>query len=332
MRCLSLAAALTSQGADVRFVSSDINILPFTDKAGYTAHILNSAWDDKNGEIKALTGWLKEESIDTVFIDSYSVTAEYFAALKEAGIHVMYIDDLCKEAYPVDAMVNYCPAAVSLGYEKMYPPETKLLLGPGYIPLREQFTKGLRSKGDALLITAGGSDSMGLTDLMIRGVIAEHGLGYDKERLGRIRLLAGRYYHPSDYIKEAVEKGRVILYQNVDNVAQIMSECGAAVSSAGTTLFELSAIGVITASFVFVDNQMIDALYFDEAGLMPYAGDFRESPDKCMERIIEFLYKVKSMSDKERERKSNALYSLIDGQGANRIAAELISLADSRGV
>jgi len=326
MRCLTIAGELRTLGCEVIFVSSDEMIRPYTDHDGFDVHILDSDYSDKEAETDNLISFLKKENINTLFVDSYSVTEKYFLDLKNAGMHVMYMDDLCKCAYPVDAVVNYCPAAVSLGYEIIYSKETKLYLGPAFIPLREQFRQGLRSTGDGLMITAGGSDSLGLADIMIEGILDDRGLGYSDCIPGRIHLLAGRYYEPGDAVKKAVKDGSVILHQSVDNVAQIMKDCRAAISSAGTTLFELSAVGVVTASYVFVDNQMTDAMYFDREGLMPYIGDFRVSSGRCMERIIDFLYDINGMSATERKAKSNALTELIDGEGAGRIAKALMEL------
>lgn len=326
MRCLTIAAAIRRQGADVRFISADDHIRPYVSKQNFNMYVLGSAWDDMDSEVDDLIKYLRSENINTMFVDTYSVTEEYFRKLREAGIHVMYIDDLCRTAYPVDAVVNYCPAAVSLGYESMYPKETKLYLGSRYIPIREQFGGYSFNDGHGLLITAGGADAMGLADIMIHSILNERGLGFDDGPKGRLHLLAGSFYKPSEELLGYVDDGRVVLHQNVDNVAQIMSECRAAISSAGTTLFELCAVGIPTASFVFVDNQMTDALYFDREGLMPYIGDFRVSENRCVERMIDWMYEIGGVTPAVRRARSDRLRAIVDGHGADRLAEALITL------
>ena len=60
-------------------------------------------------------------------------------------------------------------------------------------------------------------------------------------------------------------------------MAAIMKQCDFAISAAGTTLYELSAIGVPTISITFADNQLIMAETFHETDAIPYAGDLRNT-------------------------------------------------------
>lgn len=326
MRCVTIANALRRRGVDVRFISADDQTRPYVSKENFLLYVLGSDWQDMDSEVDDLIAYLHAEDIHIIFVDSYQVSSTYFRRLKDSGMKIMYIDDLCKEAYPVDALLNYCPAAVSLGYEHMYGDSTRLCLGSKYIPLRDQFSEYAAHDGYGLLVTAGGSDSLHITDAIISNIINERGLGFLDGPPGRLHLLAGRFYEPSEMIRGYVKDGLLVLHQSVDNVAEIMSECRAAISSAGTTLFELSAVGVPTASFVFVDNQMTDALYFDREGLMPYIGDFRVSPNRCVERAIDWLYEIGGVSSAERLKRGRRLREMIDGHGAERIAEELISL------
>ncbi|MBO4899623.1 MAG: UDP-2,4-diacetamido-2,4,6-trideoxy-beta-L-altropyranose hydrolase [Lachnospiraceae bacterium] len=324
MRSLTIANALRRHGADVRFISADNGVRPYVSKENFNLYILGSDWNDMDSEVADLVKYLQAEDIHKIFVDSYQVSEHYFQELSNAGISVTYIDDLCKKAYPVDRLVNYCPAAVSLGYEAMYADRTELRLGSAYIPLRDQFRDHTCTDGQGLLITAGGSDSMRIADKIIHRILNERGLGFADGPKGRLHLLAGRFYNPSEEILSYVSDGRLILHQNVDNVAEIMAGCRAAISSAGTTLFELSSVGVPTASFVFVDNQMTDALYFDREGLMPYIGDFRVSENRCLERMIDWLYEIGGVSSEERMKRGRRLREMIDGRGADRIAEALV--------
>ncbi len=323
MRSLTIANALRRHGSDVRFISADNGVRPYVSKDNFSLYILGTDWNDMDSEIDDLVKYLHSEDIHRLFVDSYQVSEQYFRKLRDAGISVTYIDDLCKKSYPVDRLVNYCPAATSLGYEAMYGDGTELRLGSAYIPLRDQFREHICQDGTGLLITAGGSDSLRIADKIINRIFDERGLGFSDGPKGRLHLLAGRFYKPSDKLLSYVSDGRLILHQNVDNVAEIMAGCRAAVSSAGTTLFELSSVGVPTASFVFVDNQMTDALYFDREGLMPYIGDFRVSENRCLERMIDWLYEIGGVSSEERMKRGRRLREMIDGRGADRIAEAL---------
>ncbi|MBQ8947675.1 MAG: hypothetical protein IJ058_12840 [Lachnospiraceae bacterium] len=362
-RCMVVANSIIRMGAEAVLVSADEGVVPFAHGHKIRVHVLGTDWSDMRSEIDVLIEYLRSEGIVAMLVDSYSVTVGYFDRLRKAGIRVAYMDDLCEKAYPVDAVINYCPAAISMGYERLYgqnptvgdfncsaeaPDGTELYLGSAYIPIREQFIKHRietdRDESDnsgpykGILVTTGGSDSLGLTEIIVRSIVDTP--GFDK-----VHILAGRYYNPSEYILNAVESGRVLLHQNVSDVAYVMSLCRVAVSSAGSTLYELSAMGIPTITFTIADNQMSNARFFagissdgdpaaagagtalqSEACLMPYAGDFRTNCDGCLRKITAFLQEISAMTDEEPDERSSMLRSLVDGHGADRIAEVLLTL------
>ena len=177
-----------------------------------------------------------------------------------------------------------------------------------------------------IFLTTGGADSMGLSELMVTAVIKDQELGFSKDRNKKIHLLAGRYYRITEKMQEYVEDGYVVLHQNVSNVAEIMGECDVAITPAGTTLYELCAVGVLSVSFVFAENQEPDALFFAKEGYVPYAGDFRDDANETLTSILAYLEEVLSMDTSERLEISAKLKRLVDGQGADRIAEVLMEM------
>ena len=388
MRCMAVAAQLIRMGADVHVISADDGVCPFVEKtekqsagklsstfgnvsdidgAGNSrleglgqiySHIMDTDWSDMESELPALIEYLRSESINSLLVDSYQVTVSYFERLREAGIHVVYMDDLCARAYSVDALINYNICAPYMGYEEMYgdraeiykglePGEdadkvamdagdrgVKLYLGPRYTPLRNQFAENVSKNGSGIFLTTGGSDSLGIAEMVIRAI---------PQNL-MIHLLAGRYYEPTEYVLQAVESGKVVLHQNVDNVAQVMSTSRLAVSSAGSTLYELCAMGIPAISFTFADNQIENALGFDREGIIPYAGDFRTDREGCIRKILDFLEEYASVvCDDDASGNSeagtsdqsiwnnyldikNRMQTVTDGHGAERIAHIMIGL------
>ena len=430
MRCMAVAAQLIKLGADVHVISADEGVRPFVDKTDdrIYAHIMDTDWSDMESELSALIEYLRSETINSLLVDSYQVTASYFERLREAGIHVVYMDDLCAQAYPVDALINYNICAPHMGYGEMYADRAevysepkieevsdreavdtenrgvKLYLGPRYAPLRSQFASptnenrnsSLQNDSDDVLsggtrlreknaedrledvsgifLTTGGSDSLGIAETIIRAVLESSLLEDDKisfksfedknspvpteansdfpaagakqisdDRI-KIHLLAGRYYEPTEYVLQAVESGKVVLHQNVDNVAKVMSTCKLAISSAGSTLYELCAMGIPTISFTFADNQIENALGFDREGIIPYAGDFRTDRGGCIRKILDFLteyasvvrdYDTPGNSETGTSDQSilncysdvkNRMQTVTDGHGAERIAHIMIGL------
>ena len=108
-----------------------------------------------------------------------------------------------------------------------------------------------------------------------------------------------------------------------------MEEADLAVSAGGTTLYELAAMGVPTITYSFADNQLRNVYQFMEDDLMDYAGDGREEKNIVKETDIsveERILKFYHLYDRDREmrkERSRRLQQMIDGKGAERIAALL---------
>ena len=329
MRCATISEQLQRMGAAAVFISADTQIVPFAEERNLEYHILHSDWKHLEDETKQLISYLQGTQIHTLLVDTYLVTEQYLEALREAGIRVLYMDDLNAMKYPADVLVNYSPSYLDGNYSEEYKDSgTELLLGVSYVPLRAQFMQHtqeyLGRRGlHRIFLTTGGSDPMGIAELLIRRILSDPLLA-DVE----IHLLAGRFYHaPSSLFgADSPFAGRLVLHQNVSDVAGIMAPCDAGVTPAGTTLYELSACGVPSVSFVFADNQETDAIFFDREGLIPYAGDFREDPDACCENVIRQLYRIAELSPEDYRRACEKLQGTIDGKGAQRIAEALLRL------
>ena len=179
---------------------------------------------------------------------------------------------------------------------------------------------------DNIFLTTGGADTMGLSEIIASAILRDPELGFDKNTHKKIHLLAGRFYRITEKMQQMVEDGHVVLHQNVSNVADIMSGCDVAITPAGTTLYELCAVGVMSVSYVFAENQEPDALYFANEGYVPYAGDFRNDVNEVLTAILAYLEEVLSMDTSERLEISGKLKRLVDGQGADRIAEVLMEM------
>ena len=362
MRCATVADTLISMGEKVIFISADDEITAFAKERGFEYHVLHTMWNNLDGEIDTFLEFLRsyndaaqtdgKETIDKLLIDSYQVTEAYLSKLKNAGYKTTYFDDLNELHYPADLLINYGPGATMMGYPEKYANDnTKLLLGIKYVPLREQFQAAGRIAGRAqnkscetnrdfnqrnnnhddiryIFLTTGGADKLGISNVIIQKLLMSEMLAHHKLV---IHVLAGRLYQiPEElerYISDDENKiPRVIIHQNVTNVAEIMSMCDAGVTPAGTTLFELTACGVPSVSFVFADNQEADGISFDKMGLIRFAGDYRSDRDKCLNIIEEEIGRLLVMDAKDREALAGKLRGAIDGNGAEYIAGEIIKL------
>lgn len=315
MRCLSIAEAARDEGADAIFILADVQAEDLIQSKGFRTIVLNSAWNDLEKELPDLLDSIAKENIETLLVDSYYVTEKYLAALNKVT-SVAYIDDLNSFHYPVDTLIAYANYWKKMNYEENYP-NTKLLLGCSYVPLRKEFQnlppKLIRENVDNLLILTGGSDNFGISENIL-----DH---LSLKQYKNINVICGRYFGQFDYLKVKYQDFENIhLYQTVDNIIDYMLDADIAISAGGTTLYELCATGTPTITYSFADNQLDNVRQFEEDGMMHYLGDIRyEDIYKKVNDVLIRLY-----DSNIRKRLSEDMRKFLDGMGTNRILSEII--------
>ncbi|MCF0131087.1 MAG: UDP-2,4-diacetamido-2,4,6-trideoxy-beta-L-altropyranose hydrolase [Pseudobutyrivibrio sp.] len=293
MRCLSIADAAVDLGIDVVFVSSDGSGEDIIKGRGYNNYILNTQWNDLDSEIDCvcvlvdslIKGYRNEKNI--MIVDSYYASSSYLKKLKE-HILVAYMDDFGKEVYPVDYIICYAIYAKGMDIWNKYN-NTQLLLGMDYVPLRKAFnittSYPVRMECDCLLIMSGGSDEYSVIKKLLDSI--------DENDFERIYAICGLYNKDyDDLLLQYSNDNRIHIVKNTNNVSDYMKKADVVISAAGSTLYELCAIGAPTISYVIADNQLQNAYYFDREGLIPYAGDAREidTINKIIDMLKAFTY------------------------------------------
>ena len=316
MRCLSLADAFREQGIDAAFIAAGADMRPLIQKRGYECLVLDSAYDRMEEELPALLRLLDARRPACVILDSYFVTPDYMRAVRTKA-PLVYMDDLNAFDYPADVVVNYNLYSRAAAY----PSDRYCLLGPQYAPLRQQFRRlvpyVVRERAEGVLFSTGGTDPYH---------IALRCVEYLRENPPEVNtvyhLILGAMNQDAGQIRgTAAGLPYIILHQQVTDMCGLMRKCDIAVSAAGTTLYELCACGVPAVTYVLADNQIDGAAAFQEAGIMPCAGDVREEPEfvRCIFSELQRL-----MDDWEARRKISArMQNLVDGMGAERLAAAI---------
>ena len=346
MRCLSIAQACLKAGMQVCFLVSDAEseslLADFLASAGTDCRILTvpgADYRNLNAELPNLplllskvchqTGISLRESV--FFLDSYYVTQEYLQTLK-GHLPTAYLDDLMLFDYDTDLVINYdiIPEDCLTNYQSAYQNAGQALLGGAYAPLRSQFQNRQALPHDTvndILITTGGSDPYHFC-LHFLEQWQNSNLSETKPVL--VHIVIGRLYSDKEALyRLAKEHPFLRLHENVSDMATLLSSCDLAVSAAGTTLYELCALGIPAISFTMADNQIISAKAFAHAlnghSPIPYAGDIRTSKAETLQTILDFLTQMSNAKEK-RLCQSNSMRKLVDGNGAARIADALLLL------
>ncbi len=328
MRCITIAEQIKKLGGQVLFITADGQAEELLARAGMEHVCLQSRWDHMEEELPVLREVLKLAGIKTLLVDSYQATPAYFEELCPL-VKLVCIDDCFEHIFPVDVLINYNAYHIRFPYRETYGGKTRLLLGTDYVPLREEFSvKQIRDrdeqsgkKGFSVLLSSGGSDAQNA----ILGIL-QRAMQTEELRSVMFHAVVGVYHPQGDAIEAfAANYENVKVYRPCHDMAGLMADCDAAVSAAGTMLFELCAMRVPTVFFQSADNQRYDREFFESGERMIFAGDMTQDRDICIDKICEGLKRL--VADAAlRERMKENLGSVTDGKGAERIAGEIMGL------
>lgn len=325
MRTLAIASELRKQEARVIFVCADSCMQEIIEDFGFSLKILNTDSLNIVQELPVFEELIKQWSPDAILVDSYAVNARY---LQEIGKNtpLVYFDDFGTCPYCAAGIISYGISAQKDIFERMYEKtQTKLWIGTQYVPLREEFTiqqpPPIHQAVCNILLTVGGGDSLNITSTVLRTFLERKVF-----KNVTIQVIVGKLNPNKKIITILSEKHpkRIVIHENVTEMASLMCQCDLAISAGGTTLYELCACGVPTICFCYADNQEAHIQEFAKKGVIPFAGDYRTEPQKVIERFIQYFEDMKSVTKRKQQQEKMRL--IVDGRGAERLAQELQKL------
>lgn len=321
MRCLAIAAALKNGGNQVLFITADTQPEAIIKAWGFECEVLDSDYTSMEQEIPVLQKLIIGIN-NLILVDSYYVTKHYFEQLHFFG-KVVYIDDCMKEVYPVDSLINYNIYGESLPYRNNYPDTTELLLGSIYAPIRSEFKMSeyvLKHQVINVLITTGGGDSLHISKALASEILKDTEGDFSKVIF---HIVCGPMNPDYELLAELADKtNHIQIHKNVSNMAELMKQCDIAISAAGSTLYELCALGIPTITFSFAENQVQCAVEFAARTFMVNAGNYAKDKEKVIGHIKRTL--CRWIGDyPTRKLVASSMNLIVDGMGTKRIAEKL---------
>ena len=320
MRCLSIAEQAKKKD-EIVFVVADEYGEEIVEKRGFASLVLHTDYKNMEMEISLLSQLICQLQVEMILVDSYYITKEYIEELSELT-SVSLMEDMLTDAYPVKNVINYNIYATEENYRKIFQEQSvnlpsNFLLGPLYAPLRKQFMDinyQIKKEVTSVLLTTGGTDPFN-----IAGIILKELLENKVYRSYTFHVVSGIFNVNLPKLKEIAKINRnVILYKDISDMAAIMKSCDVAISAAGTTMYELAAVGIPTITYAFVDNQDQIAEKFASENMAAYAGsstmDLKERCAKIMQQFEKLVNHLEI-----RKEMHQALRSQVDGMGAKRI-------------
>ena len=330
-RCLSLAKALKKQGADPVFLTADEEPAEWLETAGISHISLGTDYREMERELPRLTEILQKDP-GPVLVDSYQITKAYMKSLCGLTGTLLLSDDN-EQVFACHDLINYNIYAEDLGYEETYGSSeyhTRLYLGPKYAPLREEFTAFSEEGADQkageegkkkVLLTTGGSDGCHL-GLLFAQRIAEGRMPESFE----YHVLCGPFCGDVDRIRETAEGHENLVVDGpVTKMAAYLKNFDLVLSAAGSTLYELCALGIPAMTFTTAENQNKNAKAFSEKSEMIFLGDGKADPEALMDKAEAELSRLCSEAPSEWNRIGASMKSVTDGHGAEYLAEAILS-------
>ena len=321
MRCIAIAKSMQKTGLDVCFLISDESSTHLLMDSDLKYIVLNSDWQDLMTDVETVKKILQRTQPAILLIDTYSVTKEYIDALKPY-CKVGYLGSKKEYLGDLDFLINYSTDIDYRFYCENYGKKTRLFLGPSYAPLRDEFQKIehlYRDRIERIFLTTGNTDCEHIVDSIIEG-LQPHIQGAKIV----LDVVLGRMFENKNYLKKKYgQDNHIVFHDNVKSMSVLMKECDLAISANGTTVYELSAMGLPTISFAMVEEQVNSAEAMSRLGVIDYCGRSYMNKDECVKLIVERVnYYINHHGDLINL--AQKAHDLIDGNGCRNIVMALM--------
>lgn len=274
MRCLTLAGHLKKErNVEILFVSRNLegNLNCLILQQGYKLYALPRKKIDATLEgyekwltvkqtvdAKQTQEVLRKSIVEYLIVDSYAIDETWEKIIRPYVKNIMVIDDLANRKHDCDSLLdqNYY-SDMKTRYDGLVSNECKMLLGPQYALLREEFyevRKKMRVRDGNIkniLIFFGGSDVTNETMKALKAVEL-----LDRKDI-KVNVVVGHSNNHKGSIESfCIKKETMQFYCQVNNMAELMNEADLAIGAGGTTTWERCFLGLPTIVIAIAENQV----------------------------------------------------------------------------
>ena len=311
VRSAALATALANEGWRTICATRDETIVTVPAALEPFDRLIRLAMNgnDEIDEIGASVGG----SYEAVVIDHYRRGRSFDRACRRIARCVAVIDDRPQVAHDCDILINQSipPASGTCGGGRR-----DELIGPHYALLRPTFLETRSRSGwvgevGRVLLTCGYTDEPNLTERLFSALDGAPGVR-------AIHVVIGYSNRHREHLRRRLQHAVVPSCLHIDPspISDLMVHTSLAVTTAGSTCWELACLGVPMVTVVAAANQAPVAQTLCMAGASESAGEINDSTNDCVREIV-----GKLLADGQR-RGAMAWHgrNLVDGRGAVRVA------------
>lgn len=339
MRCLTLADALRTQGAECFFVCRphEGHLFALIGQRGHQVVPLpaltsHATYDLSNHSNWLGTDWLTDaadsrqalngKSVDWLVVDHYALDCHWEQFMRPYCERLMVIDDLADRPHDCDVLLNQNLGRTSDEYQNLTGPECMFLMGPRYALLRPEFAQRRQQSLERrecmqckrILVTMGGVDKDNVTGKVLDGLLL-----CDLPSDTYITVVMGPHAPWLQNVKIQTAsmsvKTRVLI--GVDDMASLMTESDLIIGAAGSTSWERCCLGVPGIQLILAQNQIkiAEALAREGAAITSDV----ESLNQTLKSIFSNEYQRNELI-----KMTYAARSVTDGFGAQRVVSNLM--------
>lgn len=335
MRCKTLANKMLRGGYEVLFVTREHpgNLIHLLECEGLNVVTLaqppiTEILDAKQSDDYA--SWLgveqKQDALETaklskdfrpnwIIVDHYALDLNWESLIRKYVKNIMVIDDIANRFHDCDILLdqNFNENLIDR-YDKLIPKHAVKLLGPKYALLRLEFgeaRKKLRHRDGSIkriMIFFGGVDPTGETEEAMDAVRMK---GWPDIS---VDVVVGASNPRASTIEHKCrEMGNASFYQQVSNMAELMSEADLFIGAGGSVTWERLCLGLPGIVKIIAENQRPAMMALAKIGLISLVENKNE------DRVIDYLDALNELTAQSLLRMSEAGLSLVDGMGVARV-------------
>lgn len=341
MRCLTLADALKTQGAQCHFISREHpgHLLELIGQCGHAVTALPArqlSLGTENDSVPQLAhaGWLGCDGAtdarqtgailarlqpDWLITDHYALDQRWEQAVAPHCGKLLVIDDLADRPHLCDLLLDQNLGRQPGDYAGLVPSACEVLIGPQYALLRPEFAAlrpfSLKRRQAQpalcqLLITMGGVDQPNATGQVLEALKTcalpadcriTVVMGLTAPWLTNVRELAGQMPWPTEVLV------------NISDMAQRMADSDLAIGAAGSTSWERCCLGLPTLMVVLADNQWPGANALQEVRAAHLIGHVNEVATQLPLAVHSLQHSLELIN------MSSIASEVTNGQGAAKI-------------
>ncbi|MDP3876923.1 MAG: UDP-2,4-diacetamido-2,4,6-trideoxy-beta-L-altropyranose hydrolase [Methylobacter sp.] len=332
MRCLTLANELNQRKAQIRFVSRHLPeyLANQLEVKGYELARLDSAENEAAFDELAHAHWLgcnqAEDAKDAInalsdsvwdwlIVDHYALDCRWESRLRQAARKILAIDDLADRQHDCDALLDQnFYADMNTRYAGKVPDHCRLLLGPRYALMREEFRqfrdqvesrKGLVQR---ILVFFGGMDADNYTGPAIQALIDMGVSGI------HVDVVIGAQHPYRKAIETVCLQHHFTCHAQTNRMAELMAAADLSIGAGGGATWERCSLGLPTMAICTAENQRRQVADAAAEGLV-YAPDLKHD--------LDMGHHVRSLIENSclRQLISRNAMQAVDGKGVLRVVA-----------